>query len=156
MPQKAHLYAIRTTVGQERNVAMLIAEKAKSKGFQIYSVLALEELKGYLVIEARTKHDVQLAISGIPHVRSKIIGNFNISEIEHFLTPKPSIEGLDVGDIVEITGGPFKGEKAVIVQMKAEREEVTLQLLGTSYPIPVIVNANYVKLVEKGHKEEEK
>jgi len=149
------LYAIRTTVGQERNIAMLIAERARSKNLNVYSVIALDELRGYLIIEAKTKHDVQLSIIGLPHVRSKIIGNFDISEIEHFLAPKPVIEGLEVGDIVEIIGGPFKGEKAIIVQMKPEKEEVTLQLLGSSYPIPVIVNAGYVKLIEKGHKEEE-
>jgi len=151
--RQSQLYAIRTTVGQEKSVALLIAERAKSLGLNIYSVIAPEEMKGYVIIEAAARHEVHQVIMGLRHVRSKVIGNISIEEIKHFLIPKPPTEGLEVGDVVEVIGGPFKGEKAVITQIKPDKEEVTLQLLSSSYPIPIIVNASYIKLIEKGKHE---
>ena len=112
--RQSQLYAIRTTVGQEKSVALLIAERAKSLGLNIYSVIAPEEMKGYVIIEAAARHEVHQVIMGLRHVRSKVIGNISIEEIKHFLIPKPPTEGLEVGDVVEVIGGPFKGEKAKI------------------------------------------
>lgn len=97
-----------------------------------------------------------MGIMGLRHVRGKVISNINYSEVEHFLIPHPPTEGLNEGDLVEIIGGPFKGEKAVITQIKQEKEEVVLQLLESSYPIPIKVHASFIRLIEKAQGSEVK
>lgn len=153
MKKKTSLYAVRTTVGQEKSIAMILGERAKGMD-GIKAILVPEDIRGYIVIEAEAKHHVQRAIIGMRHVRGKIIPNIDISEIEHFLIPHPPTEGLSVGDLVEIIGGPFKGEKAMITQIKQEKEEVVLQLLESSYPIPIKVHASFIRLIEKGQSSE--
>ena len=49
-------------------------------------------------------------------------------------------------NVIEITGGPFKGMKATITRIDADKEEATVVLLDASYQLPVTVDANYLKL----------
>ena len=46
------VFAVRTTAGQEKNVANLIEAKVKMNELQIKAVLVPEMLKGYVFIEA--------------------------------------------------------------------------------------------------------
>jgi transcriptional antiterminator NusG len=50
---------------------------------------------------------------------------------------------------VEITGGPFKGMRAKITRVNPVRKEATLELLEATFTLPITVNADYLKLVQK-------
>jgi transcriptional antiterminator NusG len=76
-------------------------------------------------------------------------GLVQFNEIEKYLTTKPIIEELDVGYTVEITGGPFKGMRAKITRVNPVRKEATLELLEATFTLPITVNADYLKLVQK-------
>jgi transcription termination/antitermination protein NusG len=65
------VFAVRTTAGQEKNVANLIEAKVKMNELQIKAVLVPELLKGYIFIEADGPHSVEKAIAGVKHVRSE-------------------------------------------------------------------------------------
>ena len=146
------LFAIRTTIGQEKGVAHLISKRVEAMGLKTFkAVLVPEQLKGYVFIEAVEAEEVQQACIGVPHIRGKPIGKINIADIEHFLIPRVPTEGLSVGDLVEIIGGPFKGERAKVTRIDNTKEEVTLELLESTYPIPIKVHADYIKLIEKGN-----
>ena len=67
---------------------------------------------------------------------------------------KPPIKGLDIGDIVELISGPFKGEKAKVIRVDKGKEEVTIELIEATVPIPVTVKADYVRILEKKEEEE--
>ena len=54
---KSHLFAIRTTGGQEKVVMRLLEAKANSQKINIQSVLLVDNLKGYIVIEAINPSD---------------------------------------------------------------------------------------------------
>ena len=58
------------------------------------------------------------------------------------------ITQLDLGDLVEIIGGPFRGMKAKITRVERTKEEVTIELLEVAFTLPITVHADYVKLVE--------
>jgi ribosomal protein L24 len=60
---------------------------------------------------------------------------------------------IDKGDIVEIIGGPFKGEKGRIERIDKVKDEVTIELLEASIPIPVTISTEFVKIVKKEKKE---
>ncbi len=148
------IFAVRTTAGQEKNVANLIAARAEMGKLPIKAVLVPEMLKGYVFVEADGPHFVEEVISGIKHVRSRVPGIVDFSEVERYIVVKPVIEGLDEEDIVEVVGGPFKGMKARITRVDRTKEEVTLELLEATFTMPITVHADYVKLVVKGKKEE--
>jgi len=147
------IFAVRTTVGQERNVSNLIAGRAEANKIMIRSILVPEALKGYIFIEADGPHIVEEAISGIRHVRSRVPGMVSFSEIEKYVVVKPVIEELDVSDLVEVTGGPFKGMRAKITAIDRAKEEVTIELLEATFTLPITVHADYVKVVRKGGEE---
>jgi transcriptional antiterminator NusG len=148
------VFAVRTTAGQEKNVANLIEAKAKMGDIPIKAVLVPEMLKGYVFIEADGPHSVEKAIAGVKHVRSRVPGIVTFPEVERYIVVKPVIEELDDDDLVEVVGGPFKGMKAKITRVDKAKEDVTLELLEATFTLPITVHADYVKLVEKAKKEE--
>ena len=55
----------------------------------------------------------------------QILGKTSVDDLNKNLEPKPTIQGIKVGDIVEIIKGPFRGGKAKIVTFTSIREEIT-------------------------------
>ena len=143
------VFAIRTTAGQERNVANLVAARVATTSLPIKAILVPEALKGYVLIEAEGPHFVEKAIAGIKHVRSRIQGIVSFDEVERYIVMKPVIDELDEEDLVEIIGGPFKGLRAKITRIDKAKEDVVLELLEASFTLPITVHSDYVKLVEK-------
>jgi len=148
------IFAVRTTAGQEKNVANLIEAKVKMSELPVKAVLVPESLKGYVFIEANGPHSVEKAIAGVKHVRSRVPGVVSFQDIERYIIIKPIIEELDEDDLVEVIGGPFKGMKAKITRVDRAKEDVTLELLEATFTLPITVHSDYVKLVEKAKKEE--
>ena len=96
---ESSIYAIKTTANQERAVANLLALTAKKENYDIRAILVPKELKGYVLIETNAFETVEQAIQGIPHARGVVKGSTKFAEIEHFLTPKPAVAGIENGDI---------------------------------------------------------
>ena len=143
---KSHLFAIRTTGGQEKVVMRLLEAKANANQINIQSVFWVSDLKGYVVVEAVNPSDAYLAVEGVRHIRGQLRGELEFKDIEGYLVKKSTVLTLAVDDIIEITGGPFKGMKATITRIDADKEEATVVLLDASYQLPVTVDANYLKL----------
>ena len=142
---ESHLFAVRTTGGQEKVVLRLLETKKRSGDLNVQSVLLVDNLKGYIVIEAEDPQIMFNAIQGIRHVKGQLRGELQYSEIENYLIKKSTVSELAVDGIVEIIGGPFKGMKATITRVDHEKEEATVILLDAPYQLPVTVDANYLK-----------
>jgi len=113
--------------------------------FNIQSILLVDNLKGYIVIEAEGPQEMFAAIQGLRHVKGQLRGELQYSEIENYLIKKSTVSELTVDAVVEIIGGPFKGMKATITRVDHEKEEATVILLDAPYQLPVTVDANYLK-----------
>ena len=143
------IFVVRTIAGQEKNAAELIEAKVKFEKLPVFSIFVPEIFRGYIFIETLGHHIVDEAISGIKNVKSRVSGKIQLSEIEKYLVTKPVIEEIDIGDIVEITGGPFKGMKARISKVNKVRSEATLELLEATFTLPITVHADYLKVIKK-------
>ena len=143
------IFAVKTTTGQEKNVARLVAAKVEMTKIPIKAILVPDTLKGYVFMEADGPHFVEEAIAGVRHVRSRVPGLVSFSEVERYIVRKPVIEDLSEDDVVEITGGPFKGMRAKITRIDKSKGEVTLELLEATFTLPITVHSDYVKIVEK-------
>ncbi len=151
-PEKpVKIFSLRTTLGRENVVMDFVASRIKAQNIDIKSVLHPPELKGYMFIEGDIEN-VQKAIQGIPHIRGLLTEPIDIEKIRHFLQPKTVHIELNRGDVVEIIGSPFKGEKARVVKLDKTKNEITLELLEAGVPIPVTIGIEFVRLVEKTDK----
>jgi len=152
------IYALKTTVNQEQAVANLIMVAIKDRDkreHSIKSILVPDELRGYVLIEADFPDVIEQIIQNIPHARGLVKGEMKLEEVEHFLTPKPSVTGIMEGSIIEIVAGPFKGEKARVKKVDEAHEELTIELLEAMVPIPVTVRGDSVRVLSKEEKEAE-
>lgn len=145
---RTSLYAVKVTTGQERNAATMLADKAKVNKLPISAILAPTELKGYIIIEASMPHSVEELIRGMKHVRERVQGLVNPSEVDHYLETRPVVEGLEIGILVEVVAGPFKGMQARVMRIDEAKEEVTIEILEASFTLPITVHAEYVREVK--------
>ena len=143
----SHLFAVRTTGGQEKIVMRMLEARLKMGTVDLQSVLLLDDLKGYVVVEAQDVSSMFNAIQGLRHVRGQLRGELGYNEIEKYLVKKSVVTELEIDKTVEIVGGPFKGMKATITRVDKEKEEATVVLLDAAYELPVTVDANYLKLI---------
>ena len=58
--------------------------------------------------------------------------------------------------IVEIISEPFKKEKAKVVRVDRSKEEVVVELLEATVPIPITVKLDNVRVIRREKEEEEK
>ena len=146
---KSGIYALKTTINQEKAVGDMIAHKAKKHKVGVVAVLSPPELRGYVLVEAYDRDALEKLIKGTPHARGLVQGETALAEVEHFLTPKPAVAGIAEGDIVELVAGPFKGERARVQRIDAAKEEITVELFEAMVPIPVTVRGDNVRVLQK-------
>ncbi|HUW67152.1 MAG TPA: transcription elongation factor Spt5 [Candidatus Nanoarchaeia archaeon] len=147
--EDTEIFVVKTTANQERSVTNLIEMMAKKENLAIRSILAPDELKGYILVEAESADMVEQAIQTLPHARSIIKGASTLKEVEHFLTPKTAVVGITEGSIVELITGPFKGEKARVKRVDETHEEITVELFEAMVPIPITVRGDNVRVLKR-------
>jgi transcriptional antiterminator NusG len=139
-------FVVRVAGGQESMIASMLQSRLNSKKIEgIYSVLFLENFKGYVIVEAIDSNIAYEALHGIRHIRGQIRGELPFKDLEGYLIKKPVVTELIIDDTVEIIAGPFKSMKAKITRVDYEKQEATVVLLDSPYQIPVTVDANYLK-----------
>ena len=171
--ENSHLFAVRTTGGQEKLVMKILEskmkldekdeeekQKAQEEGKEIefkdtrlkdiQSVLLVDDLKGYVVVEAEGVSAMFNVIQGIRHIRGQLRGELEYSEIENYLIKKSTVSELSVNNTVEIIAGPFKGMKATVSRIDHEKEEAVVVLLDAPYQLPVTIDANFLKSLNEG------
>ena len=139
------MYAVKTTASQERTVADMIINREEP---EVHAVLAPDSLTSYVMVEADNTAVLERVLEEVPHARSIVPGESSITEVEHFLSPKPDVEGIAEGDIVELIAGPFKGEKAQVQRIDEGKDQVTVELYGATVPIPVTVRGDQIRVLD--------
>ena len=139
------MYAVKTTASQERTVADMIMNREESS---VHAALAPESLTSYVMVEADDYAILERVMDEIPHARNLIPGESSIAEVEHFLSPKPDVEGIAESDIVELVAGPFKGEKAQVQRIDEGKDQVTVELYEATVPIPVTVRGDQIRVLD--------
>jgi len=151
--QKTSIYAVKTTNRQERAVAdnIYAAVKDDIDDIAITSVIVPDELKGYILVETyESLARVEELMERVPSARTVLKGGMSLEEVGHYLTPKPTVTGIDEGTIVELISGPFKGEKAIVKRVDATKEEITVELYESVLPIPITVRGDNVRIIDHG------
>lgn len=153
MVEESAIFVVKTTANQERSVANMITQVARKDHLDIRAIIAPDELKGYILIEAPEPGVVEQAIQTVPHARAVVKGQSSIEETSHFLTPKPTVTGIAEGAIIEVTSGPFKGERARVKRVDEGHEEITVELFDAVVPIPITIRGDTVRVLRKEEEE---
>jgi len=127
----------------------MISERAEKKNIKVYSVSRPHGLRGYILLEAEDRDSAEEAVYNLPYVKGIIGKTLNYEEIENMI--KPSVEAISIqeGDLVEIIAEPFKKEKAKVLRIDKQKEEVVISLLGAVVPLPVTVKLDNVKVIRR-------
>jgi len=152
-------FAVKVTVGQERNVARIIKSKLIREIIQdgkvvgreivvdgVYSIIVLPNIKGYIFIEADSKEKVSLITQAVRHVKSRPALVVKKEEIMQHLVEKPVIETISVGDMVEIVSGPLRGIYGRVVRIDKPKNELTIEPTDAAFPLPISISADQVRL----------
>ncbi len=152
-PPAGRFYAIRTTVGQEKNIALILETRLRSqqtKITSIKSILVIDDIRGFVFIEADLPSDIDRIIARTKYIKGKVGGVFTYNDLEKFIKPKPIIEEIEVNDIVEIISGPFRGMKGKVTHVDKAKGEIKVEISEAAYPLPITISADYVRIVKKG------
>jgi len=144
---------IRTTVGRENAVIDTLMSKVKNSGLNIKAIFHPGELKGYLFLEGEIE-EINELIKGVPHVKGIIRKEVTMSDIKKFLEVKKIEIKINRGDIIEVTGGPFKNEKGKVTRVDEAKEELTIELLDAAIPIPITISMDSARIIESVEKKE--
>lgn len=150
------IHAIRVTAGQEKILAEMLMRKARAEKLDVYSVIHIENVKGYLFVETPDDNTLVKLIQKVKHVKGFLKKRVELSEIEELIkaTKQPTL-AIAVDDLIEMTSGPFKGEKAKVIKIDEAKDEITVELIEVAVPIPVTVKTKMVKLYRKAGQLEE-
>ena len=140
------IFTVRTAIGREQQVMDALSTNAK-RAEGIHALLSPYGVVGYIFIEADSLSDVQQISFRVPYVRGVLSREVELSSIEHLIEFKPENVDIQLGDIVEIIGGPFKGERGKVTRLNTQKSEVIVELLEAAVPIPITLNLDSVRVV---------
>lgn len=148
------IFILKVTTNKEDKSMEMIADRAVKKSLNIYSLVKPHGLKGYLILEAEDRDSIEEAAFNLPYVKGIIGKTVQYDEIKNMLEPKVEDVKIEIGDIIEMIGQTFKGEKAKVIRIDKQKGEVVVSLLGASVPIPVTVKLDNIKVIRREGKEE--
>jgi len=143
--KKYQIFAIRTTVGQEKNVARLLMNRIDESSDEISSIFILPMIKGYVFVEGVDKDKVALVTQGVMHVKSKPVTAVTIDELKDHIVERPVIETINEGALVEVIAGPLRGVTGKVLRVDRQKNLVTIELIESTYPLPISVPARHLR-----------
>ncbi len=148
------IFIIKVTTNKEEKAIDLIAERVEKKDLNVFSVSHPVGLRGYIFLEAEDRESAEEAAFNLPYVKGIIGKTVDYDEIKNII--EPSIESISIkeGDIVEMISEPFKKEKAKVLRVDKQKEEVVVSLLGAVVPLPVTVKIDNVRVLRRDEENE--
>jgi len=148
------IFIIKVTTNKEERAVDMIAEKSKKKNLNVYSVSRPHGLRGYILLETEERDSAEEAVFNLPYIKGIIGKTINYEEIRGMVEPSASTVTIKEGDIIEIISATLKGEKAKVLRIDKQKEEVVVGLLGAVVPLPVTVKIDNVKVIRREESEE--
>ncbi len=145
-------FVIRVTSSQEKITVDILENKVMKTNLPIYSIVLVEGMKGYLIVEAESEVACRDLIMNEPHVKGMLPKPLSEGELNTMLEVKRSAQEIGINDVVEFLTGPFKGYKAKVIKVDPSKDEITVELMDVAVPIPVTTKSNTARVIEKAEK----
>jgi len=148
------IFIIKVTTNKEERAVDMVADRAEKKNLNVYSVLRPHGLRGYIFLESEDRESAEEAVFNLPYVKGIIGKTIEYSEIQGMVQPTMESVSIKEGDIVEMIGSTLKGEKAKVLRIDKQKEEVVVSLFGAVVPLPVTVKIDNIKVIRREGEEE--
>lgn len=149
------IFIIKVTTNKEERAVDIIANRVEKKEINVFSVSRPHGLRGYILLEAEDRDSAEEAVFNLPYVKGIIGKTIGYEEIKNMIEPSVTSISIKDGDIVEIISEPFKKEKAKVLRIDKQKEEVVVSLLGAVVPLPVTIKMDNVRVIRREEGEEE-
>jgi len=149
------IFIIKVITNKEERAVEKISERAEKKNLNVFSVLRPHGLRGYVFLEAEDRDSAEESVFNLPYVKGIIGKTISYEEIQNMVEPTAVTVSIKEGDIVEIISEPFKKEKAKVLRIDKQKEEVVVSLLGAVVPLPVTIKLDNVKVIRREEGEED-
>jgi transcription termination/antitermination protein NusG len=149
------IFIIKVTTNKEERAVDMIADRIAKKELNVFSVSRPHGLKGYILLEAEDRESAEDAVFNLPYVKGIIGKTIGYEEIKNMIEPSVTSVSIKDGDIVEMIAEPFKKEKAKVIRIDKQKEEVVVSLLGAVVPLPVTVKLDNVKVIRREEDEDD-
>jgi transcription termination/antitermination protein NusG len=143
------IFIIKVTTNKEERAVDMIADRAKKKNLNVHSVLRPHGLRGYIFLESEDRESAEEAVFNLPYVKGIIGKTIEYAEIQGMVQPTIESVSIKEGDIVEMIGSTLKGEKAKVLRIDKQKEEVVVSLFGAVVPLPVTVKIDNIKVIRR-------
>jgi len=143
------IFIIKVTTNKEERAVDMISDRAKKKNLNVYSVLRPHGLRGYIFLESEDRESAEEAVFNLPYVKGIIGKTIEYAEIQGMVQPTIESVSIKEGDIVEMIGSTLKGEKAKVLRIDKQKEEVVVSLFGAVVPLPVTVKIDNIKVIRR-------
>src|SRR3990172_8397780 len=148
------IFIIKVTTNKEEKAVDMIADRAEKKNLNTYAVLRPHGLRGYILLEEEDRESAEESVFNLPYVKGIVGKTIGYEEIKNMVEPSVSTVSIKEGDIVEIIAEPFKKEKAKVLRIDKQKEEVVVILLGAVVPLPVTIKLDNVRVIRREESEE--
>lgn len=143
------IFVIKVTTNKEDKAMDMIIDRVTKKTLQVQSVFRPHGLRGYLFLEATDRESAEESAYDLQYVKGIIGKTVTYDEVKNMLEPSVAEMKIEKNDIVEILAEPFKKEKAKVIRVDKQKEEVVVTLLEAAIPIPVTVKLDNVKVIRR-------
>ena len=143
------IFIIKVITNKEEKAVDMISDRIEKRNIDVFSVLKPHGLRGYILLEAETREMAEEAVFNLPYVKGIIGKTIGYEEIKNMLEPSVTTISIKEGDIVEMLLEPFKKEKAKVLRLDKQKEEVVVSLLGAVVPLPVTVKLDNIKVIRR-------
>ena len=148
------IFIVKVTTNKEERVLEMIADRAKKKSLNVFTILRPHGLRAYVLLEAEDRESAEETAFDLPYVKGIIGKTISYEEIKNMIEPSATTISIKEGDIVEMISEPFKKEKAKVLRIDKQKEEVMVSLLGAVVPLPVTVKLDNVKVIRRESEED--
>ena len=130
----------------------MLQNKLSKDDLPIYSIIVVEGMRGYIVVEGEDEVSVRTFITKERNIRGILPKPLSEKEVEKLLEVKSYAQEIHNGDTVEFTTGPFKGYKAKVLKVDDVKSEITVELMDVVVPIPITTKMSTARVIQKVQK----
>lgn len=144
-------FVVKVTSGQEKVAVSMLQNKATKTDLPIYSIVLVEGMKGYVIIEVEDEVSCRQFITRERNIKGILGKPLSAEEINKLIEVKSYVPEIEKDDVVEFINGDLRGYKAKVIKVDERKDEITVEIMDAVVRIPITVKTSVARVIEKAH-----
>jgi len=155
---KMKYYPVATTIGAEKRVMAEIDARLSDFGSlkelqgELGNILSASHVRGYVVVESNAKYVVENVVGtnklnpiskmkGVKYV----LDAMDYDSVKEWMRERSPLEGINIGALVEIMKGAFKGERAIVTNLQTKQGLAIIELMDAAIPLSLKLSGKEIR-----------